>query len=88
MIADRAPPQGLLQAAANAQVQAQRFDQDDYGNETLESDEGLVGGTTDDERRTTTTYALGGQALGGQLALLKPRGGSRKGVFGDRKSVV
>lgn len=31
VIADRAPPQGLLQAAASAEVQAQRFDLGDYG---------------------------------------------------------
>ena len=31
VIADRAPPQGLLRAAASAEVQVQRFDLGDYG---------------------------------------------------------
>ncbi len=39
------------------------FDYDDYGNETFELDQGIVGGGFDDERKTTTSYALGGSAL-------------------------
>ncbi len=46
-----------------SQLTRKTFDQDDYGNETLEFDEGFVDGTVDDERKTITTYALGGEAL-------------------------
>ncbi len=39
------------------------FDYDDYGNETLEMDFGIVGGGFDDERKTAISYAHGGNAL-------------------------
>lgn len=46
-----------------SQLTRKTFDHDDYGNETRETDEGIVGGGFDDERITTTSYALGGNAL-------------------------
>ncbi|MBK1835056.1 hypothetical protein JIN78_13380 [Roseibacillus ishigakijimensis] len=39
------------------------FDYDDYGNSTMEFDEGILGADYDDERKVVTSYALGGEAL-------------------------
>ncbi len=57
--------------ARSSKLSRKTFDYDDYGNEILELDEGLVGTTDDDERKTVTTYALGGDALSRWIIGLK-----------------
>jgi RHS repeat-associated protein len=59
---------GLLSSALGypivpAQQTLSTFDYDDYGNQTLMRDFGLLNDTSDDERFVTTTYAHGGNAL-------------------------
>ena len=58
----------LLHEALNYQERApkhtrQDFDYDDYGNQILSFNHGIVGEDYDDERRVVTSYAHGGNAL-------------------------